>query len=265
MNNIKITEQPPMEQDHNLINCSRNSSLLLRRHPILRTINTLETLFASASACATSTSTSNASPRTTASKGLALLDTTFASATPSRRQRPVAHHVSTEPFPPPPSVPPSTRLAYATAHLRSHISSEPESSDPPSPTSCHAAAQLIHSPQPTNSQLPQILTQGVISALLGMPPSRTSSVASSRYEGDIESSDDLHKADSPVNERPQTHASRTRKHELGDVTPRPPLRGFASSEKVPSFRTICFANCGIIYPICTSTFGTHPKCSGDCP
>ncbi|KAI9507827.1 hypothetical protein F5148DRAFT_1376260 [Russula earlei] len=68
-----------------------------------------------------------------------------------------------------------------------------------------------------------------------MPPSRTSSVASShrRYEGDIESSDDLHEADSPINERPQTHASRTtRKHELGDVTPRPSLRGFASAEKV---------------------------------
>jgi len=99
---------------------------------------------------------------------------------PSRRQRlPVAHHVSPELFPPPPSLPPSTRLAYAKVHLRSDISSEPESSDPPSPTSCHAAAQLIHSPQPTNSQLPQILTQDVISALLGMPPSRTSSVAPS--------------------------------------------------------------------------------------
>src|SRR6266403_248634 len=67
-----------------------------------------------------------------------------------------------------------------------------------------------------------------------MPPSRTNSVASShrRYEGDIESSDDPHEADSPIDERPQTHANRPRKHELGDVTPRPPLRGFASSEKV---------------------------------
>jgi hypothetical protein len=74
----------------------------------------------------------------------------------------------------------------------------------------------------------------VISALLGMPPSRTSSVASlhCRYEGDVESSDDLHEADSPIDERPQTHANRTRKHELGNVTSRPPLRGFASSEKV---------------------------------
>jgi hypothetical protein len=178
-------------------------------------------------------------PPSTANKGPALLDTIFASATPPlcsipAPTPPLPHHVSSEPFPPPPSAPPSTRLAFATAHLRSDISSsEPELSEPPSPTP-HSAAQLIYSPQPTNSQLPQILTQDVISALLGMPPSRTNSVASShrRYEGDIESSDDLHEADSPVDERPQTHANRTRKHELGDVTPRPPLRGFASSEKV---------------------------------
>jgi len=133
--------------------------------PILRTIKTLETLFASAPACAASTSTSNAvaPPPTTTSKGLALLDTIFASATPppgtiSAPTPPVAHHVIPELFPPPPSLPPSTRLAYATVHLRSDISSEPESSGPQSPTSCPAAAQLTHSPQPTNSQLPQILT-----------------------------------------------------------------------------------------------------------
>ena len=190
---------------------------------------------------ASSTAASNLvrPPSTSTNKGPALLDTIFASATPplysipAPTPPPLPHHVSSEPFPPPPSAPPSTRLAFATAHLRTEISSsEPESSEPPSPT--YAAAQLIHSPQPTTSQLPQILTQDVISALLGMPPSRTSSVASShrRYEGDIESSDDLHEADSPVDERPQTHANRTRKHELGDVTPRPPLRGFASSEKV---------------------------------
>src|SRR6266478_4667666 len=178
-------------------------------------------------------------PSTTTNIGPALLHTIFASATPpqgsiSAPTPPLPPHVSSEPFPPPPSAPPSARLAFATAHLRSDISSsEPESSEPPSPT-CHTATTLIHSPQPTNSQLPQILTQDVISALLGMPPSRTSSVASShrRYEGDIESSDDPHEADSPIDERPQTHANRPRKHELGDVTPRPPLRGFASSEKV---------------------------------
>ena len=178
-------------------------------------------------------------PSTTTNIGPALLHTIFASATPPLGSipgptPPLPHHVSSEPFPPPPSAPPSTRLAFAAAHLHSDISSsEPELSEPPSPT-CHTAATLIHSPQPTNSQLPQILTQDVISALLGMPPSRTSSVASShrRYEGDVESSDDPHEVDSPIDERPQTHANRPRKHELGDVTPRPPLRGFASSEKL---------------------------------
>lgn len=178
-------------------------------------------------------------PSSTTNIGPPLLHTIFASATPPLGSipaptPPLPHHVSSEPFPPPPSAPPSTRLAFATAHMRSDISSsEPEPSESPSPT-CHTAAALIHSPQPTNSQLPQILTQDVISALLGMPPSRTSSVASShrRYEGDVESSDDPHEVDSPIDERPQTHANRPRKHELGDVTPRPPLLGFGSSEKV---------------------------------
>jgi hypothetical protein len=197
--------------------------------------------FTSASTPTSSSPASNLvrPPSTTTNIGPALLHTIFASATPPQGPIPAPtppfpHHVSSEPFPPPPSAPPSTRLAFATAHLRSDISSsEAEPSDPPSPT-CHTAATLIHSPQPTNSQLPQILTQDVISALLGMPPSRTSSVASShrRYEGDVESSDDPHEVDSPIDERPQTHANRPKKHELGDVTPRPPLRGFASSEKV---------------------------------
>jgi hypothetical protein len=200
---------------------------------------TLETLFASAS----STPSSNVVAPPTANKGLALLDTIFASATPPPpgplpAPTPPFHHVSSEPFPPPPSAPPSMRLAYASAHPHSDVSSEtdpqPDSPELPSSPSRHAAAQLIHSPQPANSQLPQILTQDVISALLGMPPSRTSSVASSqrRYEGDVESSDDPPEADSPIEERPLAHANRARKHELGDVTPRPPLRGFASSEKV---------------------------------
>ena len=209
---------------------------------------TVETLFASASR-STSAASNPASrlvtpPPTTANKSLPLLDSLFASASPAPSgpipapTPPFPHHVSSEPFPAPPSAPPSTRLAFATAHAPSDISSsEPESSDPPSPTPTPhtaTAAQLILSPQPTTSQLPQILTQDVISALLGMPPSRTSSVASShrRYEGDVESSDDLHEADSPIDERPKPHANRNKKHELGDVTPRPPLRGFASSEKV---------------------------------
>ena len=206
---------------------------------------TLETLFASASnsTSATSTPASHLAtpPPTTVNKSLPLLSSLFAFASPSPGPVPVPtppfpHHVSSEPFPAPPSAPPSTRLSFATAYSRSDVSSsEPESSDPPSPTPHAATAtHLILSPQPTTSQLPQILTQDVISALLGMPPSRTSSVASShrRYEGDVESSDDLHEADSPIDERPKPHANRNKKHELGDVTPRPPLRGFASSEKV---------------------------------
>ena len=230
--------------------------------------------FSSASTPASSILASNlVRPSSTATnKGPALLDTIFASATPPlcaipAPTPPLPHHVSSEPFPPPPSAPPSTRLAFATAHLRTDISSsEPESSEPESPT-CHTAAQLIHSPQPTTSQLPQILTQDVISALLGMPPSRTSSVASShrRYEGDVESSDDLHEADSPIDERPQTHANRTRKHELGDVTPRPPLRGFASSEKVlpsplPSYNSATSA-----LPSATWSVPTEPEPSEPTP
>ena len=50
----------------------------------------------------------------------------------------------------------------------------------------------------------------------------------------MESSDDPHEADSLIDERRQKHANRARKHEPGDVTPRPPLRGFASSEVVLS-------------------------------
>ncbi|KAI0291021.1 hypothetical protein BC826DRAFT_1106186 [Russula brevipes] len=182
------------------------------------------THFTSASPCASSMPASRCSDRTVGDQR------TFPAPTP-----PFPHHVSSEPFPSPPSAPPSTRPAFAAAHPPSDIISEPESSEPPSPT-CHAAAQVIHSPQPTNSQLPQILTQDVISALLGMPPSRTSSVASShrRYEGDVESSDDLHEADSPVNEsrhRLMTNRS-TRSNELGRRHTRPSLRGFASSEKL---------------------------------
>ena len=108
------------------------------------------------------------------------------------------------------------RVAYASGHLRGDISSsEPESSEPPSPLSRHVPAQLIYSPQPTNSQLLQILMQGTISALLGMPPSRTSSVGCSyrQYESDI----DLHEAD----DRRRTREAR------GSTLP-----GFASLENV---------------------------------
>ena len=116
----------------------------------------------------------------------------------------------------------------------------------------------------------------MISALLGMPPNRTSSVASSqrRYEGDVESSDDPHEAGSLVEERPQPHPNRARRYVLGDVMPRPPLRRFASSEKVlatsspltiTSLRAVGSANCGCVRPaLCTSSFRTGSNRSGAC-
>jgi hypothetical protein len=65
------------------------------------------------------------------------------------------------------------RLVYTTAHQRGDISSEPESSDRPSVHRVMLRYNLF------NSQLQQILTQDMISALLGLPRSRTSSIASS--------------------------------------------------------------------------------------
>ena len=141
----------------------------------------METLFAYASASAPPVPTSNlVNPPPIGTKGLALLDTIFASATSpgflAPKQPPPLRHISSEPIPPPPSVPLSMRLTFARAHQHSDISSGPESSELTSPT-YRAATQLIHSLPPTTSQLTQILTQDVISALLGMPPSHTGSVA----------------------------------------------------------------------------------------
>src|SRR5712675_10064 len=87
----------------------------------------------------------------------------------------------------------------------------------------------------------------MISALLGVPPSRTSSVASShrRYEGEMticmrltrrsrsRTTADVH----------ESHGS----HELGDMTPRLPLRGFAS----------CFLN---LLRLCHPTILPHLLC-----
>jgi len=48
----------------------------------------------------------------------------------------------------------------------------------------------------------------------------------------VENGDDPHEADSPIEERLQLGGHRIRSHELGGITPRRPLRGSASSEKV---------------------------------
>ncbi|EMD31934.1 hypothetical protein CERSUDRAFT_119266 [Gelatoporia subvermispora B] len=173
----------------------------------------------------------------TPNRGLALLDTIFASATTA----------------------PSPRVQQsATAHAPQLQSS---TSLPSNPEEIH-----IVSPKPTSNTLPQILNQDVMSSLLGLAAgSRTSSAAPSstgsyrsganRYEGDNESSDSGDQASdgySPITsvvsngvvdpavlaaapsglpsfsvERTGTSPSQLRRVE-GDVTPRPPLRGFGS-------------------------------------
>jgi hypothetical protein len=140
---------------------------------------------------------------TAASRGLALLDTIFASATP----------------------PP------ARAASRSGSTFQPQ----PPPACSHDP--YILSPKPTSTALPQVLNQEVVSSLLGLPPSRASSV---RYEGDNEASDDgASEPGSLTASIPQLFVPTTDVNEndgdwkiggriLGDVTPRPALRGFGS-------------------------------------
>lgn len=118
---------------------------------------------------------SNAIPSNTSVRGLALLDTIFASALP-----PGHHSTAPSSFPTqPPTEPQPTKLP-----------SEPEMIN-------------IVSPKPQSSALPQILTQNVISTLLGLDPASASSRSSSaalssgssrrsgnkRYEGDNELSE----------------------------------------------------------------------------
>jgi len=127
------------------------------------------------------------------------------------------------------------------------------------------AAQLIHSP-PTNSLLTDSHAGRDLCAAR-YAPCRASSVATlhRRYEGDIESSDDPHDVDSSIEERPQMHANRGMKHELGYITPRPALGGFASSEKVlpvrppplPSYHSV--RNSGRVCLIHISTLRGHPN------
>ncbi|KAK0461430.1 uncharacterized protein EV420DRAFT_1531937 [Desarmillaria tabescens] len=88
-------------------------------------------------------------PQSTSTTGIPLLDSIFASATPA----PVSNG----------SVSQSASVSSITATIR-----------PPSVTK-----PIIHSPIPTSTSLPQILNQDVISTLLGLPPSRTNSAATS--------------------------------------------------------------------------------------
>jgi hypothetical protein len=176
-------------------------------------------------------------------RGLALLDTIFASA-------------------PPPSQPnrgPS-RTGAASTSIPACTSTYTESTyntRTQSTTYGHSSISQnphILSPKPTSTALPQVLNQEVISTLLGLPASRA-------YEGDNEASDDgsisegghsvsstildadaehnmeLQAADSssglpllavPIGEADFSRTRNGNGRILGDVTPRPPLRGFSS-------------------------------------
>ncbi|KAK0504931.1 hypothetical protein EDD18DRAFT_1456376 [Armillaria luteobubalina] len=85
----------------------------------------------------------------TGTTGIPLLDSIFASATPA----PASNGV----------VPLSASVSSVTATIRPSSVTE----------------SIIHSPIPTTTSLPQILNQDVISTLLGLPPSRTNSAATS--------------------------------------------------------------------------------------
>ncbi|KAF8434868.1 hypothetical protein L210DRAFT_972064 [Boletus edulis BED1] len=162
-------------------------------------------------------------------RGLALLDTIFASATP----------------PPPRAASRSVLSSNPPQHTASHptsiINRVPSHSMPlqPLPPTAFSQDPHIHilSPKPTSTALPQVLNQEVISTLLGLPPSRASSV---RYEGDNEASDDgasepgSFTASIPQLSLPTAHTSDSEGGKpaariLGDVTPRPALRGFGSN------------------------------------
>ncbi|KAH7882466.1 hypothetical protein F5I97DRAFT_370510 [Phlebopus sp. FC_14] len=160
---------------------------------------------------------------TTPARGLALLDTIFASATP------------------PPARPLSRgdRSSNLSHHAQINHSSSCSSVPSEPSTTYHPLAYTqdshILSPKPTSTALPQVLNQEVISTLLGLPPSRASSV---RYEGDNEASDDgTSEPGSMAASIPELYvpcdplggsAINSNGRILGDVTPRPALRGFGS-------------------------------------
>lgn len=157
-------------------------------------------------------------------RGLALLDTIFASAT----------------LPPPRaasrgaiSINPQRAAAQSTLPIN-RILPHP---NPPQPfPPAFSQDPHILSPKPTSTALPQVLNQEVISTLLGLPPSRASSV---RYEGDNEASDDgasepgsftasIPQLLLPSASTSDSEGGKTGTRVLGDVTPRPALRGFGS-------------------------------------
>ncbi|KAG2120044.1 hypothetical protein BD769DRAFT_1653705 [Suillus cothurnatus] len=193
--------------------------------------------------------TSNSVPPT---RGLALLDTIFASA-------------------PPPPPPPSSQLSRGPSRSGAASASLPPPTSIHSQTTYTTQAQsttfghtaghtagsqspLILSPKPTSTALPQVLNQDVISTLLGFPASRAYegdneasddgsiseggySVSSTVLDADAENNTELQAAGSssglpllavPMSQSEYNSTRNGSGKTLGDVTPRPPLRGFNS-------------------------------------
>lgn len=155
-------------------------------------------------------------------RGLALLDTIFASATPPP-PRPASRGTILINRPASQSTSHHNRIPFHSNSSQSILSTT------------FSQAHHILSPKPTSTALPQVLNQEVISTLLGLPPSRASSV---RYEGDNEASDDgasePGSLSAPIPQLSVPTAcigdegGKTGPRILGDVTPRPALRGFGS-------------------------------------
>ncbi|KAI6025541.1 hypothetical protein EDC04DRAFT_2930739 [Pisolithus marmoratus] len=155
-------------------------------------------------------------PSTTAvpTRGLELLNTIFASATPPPNR--VSSRTEVSQFSSDFATPSTQQSVVANAHTPTAYSQD----------------HHILSPKPTTSALPQVLNQEVISTLLGLPPSRASSA---RYEGDNEASDDgasepgsLSSSIPQLAVPPDHTEGFTKQRVLGDVTPRASLRGFDS-------------------------------------
>ncbi|KAG8216529.1 hypothetical protein J3R82DRAFT_6646 [Butyriboletus roseoflavus] len=160
-------------------------------------------------------------------RGLALLDTIFASATPPPPRAASRGSIST--------IPPQHTASRSTSR-NNRILSHSNAPQPFPPTAFSQDPHIL-SPKPTSTALPQVLNQEVISTLLGLPPSRASSV---RYEGDNEASDDgasepgsltasIPQLSLPMTRISDSEGGKAGTRILGDVTPRPALRGFGSN------------------------------------
>ncbi|KAJ8516104.1 hypothetical protein ONZ45_g6555 [Pleurotus djamor] len=218
---------------------------------------TVDSLFASLGGTTKAKSPPPTSSTSSASTtGLALLDSIFASATPTSQQSTISTSTSTTASAPLSQSSSVSSSLTATLGSQSYRSGSRATQNPPNP---EPEPIIIYSPTPTTSALPQILNQDVISTLLGLPSSRASSAAptttssstrtsdssstrrSGREGGDEDdgdySSDGGHSESSTVLDRLLVGS---REVVNGDVTPRVPTNGYgydrpSSSSRLQNF------------------------------